>query len=371
MRTDDNPAVADFPPQPSPSARARTAHAPAPSRAPSSPESGDDSAPDLPGCRPIPLRRRDLDTWDGRFEYWDGATETAWVVRDPTGLAHEQPAGRLVELCTQIAQARGADIGCYGTTDLELRDQRGRREKILQADQLAYLYPTRARLPEGGGIVVGKHDFPDVVLEVDYTTDVRPWKLGMYESWGFPEVWVEVPERWSEGRRRGRSPGLTIHVLEGGRYRESRSSRAFPGWTARAIHYALNEVELTGWTYAALKGVGRRLGERDGTGPDDHLFLRSFRDESRAEGKAEGHAEGREEGLAEGRTKGRAEGLAEGRTEGRAKTVRELLRLRGIAVSAGFPANAPGFAEAPEETAAAAALACDSEEDFRARIRGG
>ena len=347
MRIEDHPTAASAPPRTFPPAQARAAHAPVPSPAPDGPN----PTPDLPGCRPIPLRRRDLDTWDGRFEYWDGATETAWVVRDPTGLAHEQPAGRLVGLCTQIAQARGADIECYGTTDLELRDQRGRREKILQADQLAYLYPTRARLPEGGGIVVGKHDFPDVVLEVDYTTDVRPWKLGMYESWGFPEVWVEVPERWSGGRPRGRSPGLTIHVLEGRRYRESRSSRAFPGWSARAIHYALNEVELTGWTYAALKGVGRRLGERDGTGPDDHPFLRSFRDESRAEG--------------------RTEGLAEGRTESRAKTVRELLRLRGIAVSEAFPANVPGFAEAPEEAIAAAALACDSEEDFRARIRGG
>ena len=110
------------------------------------------------------------------------------------------------------------------------------------------------------------------------------------------------------------------------------------GWRARAIHDALDEAELTGRTYASLKGVGRRLGERDGTGPDDHPFLRSFRDESRAEGKA--------------------------------KTVREPLRLRGVAVSEGFPMNAPGFAEAPEEVSAAAALACDSEEDFRARIRG-
>ena len=337
MHTEDYPTAASAPPQtfPPTRAQARAAHAPTPSPAPDGP----DPAPDLPGCRPIPLRRRDLDAWDSRFEYWDSATETAWVVQDPTGLAHEQPVGRLVGLCTQIAQARGADIECYGTTDLELRDQHGRREKILQADQLVYVYPTRARLPEGGGIVVGKHDFPDVVLEVDYTTDVRPWKLGRYESWGFPEVWVEVPERWSGGRRRGRSPGLTIHVLEGGRYLESRSSGAFPGWTARAIHYALNEVELTGWTYAALKGVGRRLGERDGTGPDDHPFLRSFRDE--------------------------------GRAEGRAKTVREMLRLRGIAVSEGFPANAPGFAEAPEEVAVSAGLACDSEEDFRVRIRGG
>ena len=124
--------------------------------------------------------------------------------------------------------------------------------------------------------MAGRHDLPDMLLEVDYTTDVRPWKLGMYESWGFPEVWVEVPGRWPGGRRRGRSPGLTIHVLEGGRYRESQSSRAFPGWRARAIHNALNEVQLTDWTCMSLKRVGRTLGERDGTSPDDNPWLRSF-----------------------------------------------------------------------------------------------
>ena len=308
------------------------------------------SEPDLPGCRPIPLARRDLDTWDGRLEYWDGDTEIAWVC-DPTGLGHEQPAERLVELCTHVAQARGTRIGCYGTTDLELRDERGKRQKILQADQCVYLYPMRARLPEGGGIVVGEHDLPDVVLEVDLTTDVRRWKLGMYESWGFPEVWVEVPRRRSRSRSRGRRSGLTIHVLEGGRYRESKESLAFPGWWSPSIHDALNEAGPTGWTHARLKGVGRRLGERDGTGPDDHPFLRSFRDEGRAEGRAEGKVEGFE--------------------EGRAKTIRQLLLARGIEVSARFPADVPGFAEASEEAAVAAALGCDSERDFRARIGGG
>ena len=312
------------------------------------------SEPDLPGCRPVPLARRDLDTWDGRFEYWDGDTETAWVC-DPTGIAHEQPAERLVELCTHIAVARGTPIGCFGSTDLELRDERGERQKILQADQCVYLYPRRARLPEDGGLVVGEHDLPDVVLEVDHTTDIRRWKLGMYESWGFPEVWVEVPRRWSRSRARGRLPGLVIHVLEGGRYRESKESRAFPGWWAAAIHDALNEDELTGWTYARLEGVGRRLGGRDGTGPDDHPFLRSFRDESRAEGKVEGFEEG----------------FGKGFGEGRAKTIRRCVLARGIEVSAGFPADVPGFAEASEEAAVAAALACGSERDFRTHIIGG
>ena len=297
------------------------------------------SAPDLPGCRPMPLPRQRLDAHDGRFEYWDGDTDTAWVACDPTGLAHEGPSERLVELCSLIAAARGAPIGCFGSTDLELRDERGERRRILQADQCVYLYPGRARLPEDGGVVVGEHDCPDVVLEVDHTTDVRPWKLGMYESWGFPELWVEVPKRWSRRRRRGRTPGLTIHVLEDGAYRESARSRAFPGWPASAIHAALNEAEPTGWTHARLEQVGRRLGERDGVGPDDHPLMRSLRDQSRA--------------------------------EGRAKMLRQILVSRGIALSEAFPADLPGFAESPEEEVVAAALACDGEGDFRARLRGG
>ena len=342
MRTEDDLAMADVRPSPSPRRQARAAPAPLPPSAPYV-RDPDPSAPDLPGCRPVPLRRRDLDTWDGRFEYWDGATETAWVM-DPATLPHEWPSQRLTGFCALIAAARGSPIECFGSTGLELRDERGRRQKILQADQCVYMYPRRARLPRGGGIVVGEHDFPDVVLEVDYTTDVRRWKLGMYESWGFPEVWVEVPDQWSPSRARGRRSGLTIHVLEAGRYRESPVSLVFPDWRARAIHEALNEPEPTGWTHARLARMGRVLGEREGTGPDDHPFLRSFRDE------------------------GRAEGRAEGRLEGRAKLVRQMLVSRGIAVSEGFPADVPGLADAPEDVLVRAALACDGERDFRARL---
>ena len=354
MRTGDDSAATDHWPRPRPIRRVPEVAASPPAAAADTVAAEaiavDPSVPDLPGCRPISLPRRDLDTWDGRFEYWDGDTETAWVC-EPTGLGHEQPAMRLAGLCSLIAAARGAPIECIGSTDLELRDEHGERRKILQADQCVYLYPERARLPEDGGIVVGEHDLPDVVLEVDHTTDVRRWKLGMYESWGFPEVWVEVPRRRSRSRSRRRRSGLTVHVLEGGRYRESKESLAFPGWWSPSIHDALNEAGPTGWTHARLKGVGRRLGERDGTGPDDHPFLRSFRDESRAEGLAEGEAKGW--------------------IEGRARTIRQMMLSRGIAVSEGFPSNVPGFAEASEEAAVAAAFACGSEQDYRARLFGG
>ena len=337
MRREDESAATDPRSRPYAMQRAQTASAPGPTRAP------DASTPDLPGCRPVPLPRRDLDTWEGRLEYWDGDTETAWVVCEPVGIAHEHPLGRLATLCTLIAEARGAAIEFLGSTDLELQDEHGERQKIMQADQCVYLYPGRARLPEDGGMVVGKHDYPDVVLEVDHTTDVRRWKLGMYESWGFPEVWVEVPERLSPSRPRGLRPGLTIHLLEGDRYRESDESRAFPGWKASAIHEALIETEPTARTHAKLERVGRTLGKRDGAGPDDYPLIRSLRAESRAEGEAKGWT----------------------------KAVRGMLLSRGVAVSEEFPANAPGFAESREDVVIAAAFACGSEEDFRARIRGG
>ena len=127
------------------------------------------------------------------------------------------------------------------------------------------------------------HDHPDVVLEVDNTTDVRRGKLGLYEEWGFPEVWVEVPERYTPGRPAGRVPGLVIHLLEGGRYRTAPESRAFTGWTAEEIHTAMSEPELSAATSDALTRVGRALGARGGTRPDHMPWLGAQRREARAE----------------------------------------------------------------------------------------
>ena len=238
--------------------------------------------PEFPGCRPITIRRDEVDTWDGRFEFWDAATETAWMVREPTSATHEFPSQLLSALGHMIASARGSPITCLGTMDLELRGEDGERRRIMQADQSVYLHPERSRLPDRG-MVLGEHDVPDVVLEVDFTTDVRRGKLGLYEEWGFPEVWVEVPNRYSPSRPARRRPGLTIHLLEDGAYRAAPESGAFAGWTAEEIHAALNEPTVSEATVRILKRVGRTLGERDGTGPDDMPWLRSYREEARAE----------------------------------------------------------------------------------------
>ena len=242
--------------------------------------------PEFPGCRPITIRRDEIATYEGRFEFWDAGTETAWVMRDPTGFAHEGPSQRLAGLAQLIAAVRGAPIECCGTMDLILRNEQGERWRILQADQAVYLHPGRAHRPHTAGMELGVHDHPDVVLEVDNTTDVRRGKLDLYEEWGFPEVWVEVPARYTPSRPAGLRPGLVIRLLEDGRYRNAPESHAFTGWTAEEIHTAMNEPELSAATSEVLTRVGRALGALGGTNPDHMPWLRAQRREARAEARA-------------------------------------------------------------------------------------
>ena len=95
----------------------------------------------------------------------------------------------------------------------------------------------------------------------------------------------------------------------------------------------LNEDELSAQTVAVLERVGAALGAREGTGPADDLQMRTDLRQALA------------------------------------KAIRHILTIRGIEVSEEFPANAPSFAKASEEALINAALACDSEANFRMRIR--
>ena len=290
--------------------------------------------PAFPGCTPLHLPPDELESFDRRLEYWEAATQTAWVC-EPVSPYHERPSRLLTRLAETISRMRGARVECYGSMDLLLRDHRGRPQHIMQADESLYLHPDRAKLPDAA-MVVGEDDFPDVVLEVDHTTDARPGKLPRYESWGFPEVWVDVPDAPSPSRSRSRRPGLTIHLLEGGRYREAAESRAFPGSTAAEIYTALNEPAPSAQTSAVLERVGAALGARKGTGPDDDPLLRSQR----------------------------RQGFERGRAKARAEMVRQILRSRGIEVSQDFPAGAAALATASEAVLVAAAFACTDQADF-------
>ena len=241
------------------------------------------------GCEPVQVSAAAIDgpQWEGRrVEYWHAASETAWIVQNG-GTVHDQgPGAWLAGLVCQIGMARGSEACCIGATDIRIRNEDGTEGDLMQADQAVYLDPARAEPSPHGHVIVGENPLPDVVLEVDHMTDVRPGKLLAYEDWGLPEVWVEVPDRGAPDRRRGLPRGLRIYLLEGGLYRHADVSRAFPGWRAAEIHRALNEATMSEATEAALWRVGRTLGDREGTVPEDDLLSRRLIGRRSAEERA-------------------------------------------------------------------------------------
>ena len=277
---------------------------------------------------------------DRRVELWDGATETAFEVRELTSPYHERPSQRLATLAERIAQVRGRPIQCFGTMSLKmpgrpgLPPDEGGADRVMEADQSLYLHPQRVHLISATTMVVGEHHYPDIVLEVDRTTDVRRNKLKLYEAWGFPELWVDVPE---ESPRRKRSRGTTIYVREESGFQVADESQAFPGWSAADIHIALNENLLSERTVAILERIGARLGADEGTGPDDDPLLRSQREQARQ--------------------------------EDRTALVRQLLTTRGIDVAENFPNDVPGFATADPSVLATAALSCVDADDFSNHVQ--
>ena len=309
---------------------------------------------DFPGCESFPLPAGELESYEGRLEFWHGDTETAWRVCEPTSIHHEQPSRRLGRMAERVASLRGSAIESFGSADLLRVDATGRKRWLMQADEVLYLHPDRVRLA-GPAIDVDADPLPDVVLEVDHTTDVRPRKLGIYKESGFPEIWVLVP--WEASVREA---GLTIHVRRGDGYREEPASRAFPGWRAEEIHRALTESPLSGTAWRALERVALSMGAREGTKPEDDPLMGSHSAKIRTEGRAEGHREGHAEG--------RREGLVQGRSEMLAANVLTVLKARDIAVASDLAELRELCGTSSSETLMAAALACTDAADFRRRI---
>ena len=294
---------------------------------------------DFPGCESFHLPASEIDDYDGRLEFWDGYTETAWKVCEPTSIQHEGPSRRLVRMAERVASLRGSRITSFGSADLVHLDAAGRKRWLMQADEVLYLHPDRVWL-DGPAIDVDTDPLPNVVLEVDHTTDVRRRKLGIYMQSGFPEIWVLVP--WDSSKR---APGLVIHVRREDEYREEAESQAFPGWQAEEIHRALTEDPLSEEARRALERVALAMGAREGTKPEDDPFTRSVSLKARASGHAEGHA------------------------QGRVDAVVATLRARGIKVARVCTEDRGLLAELSIEPLMAAALACTDEADFRRRIR--
>ena len=287
---------------------------------------------DFPGCESFPLPASGLEHYEGRLEFWDGETETAWKVCEPTSIEHEAPSRRLAQMTGQFAMLRGSRIACFGSADLLRVDASGRKRWLMQADEVLYLRPDRVRL-QGPAIDVDRDPLPDVVLEVDHTTDVRRRKLGIYMESGFPEVWVLVP--WEASVR---APGLAIHVRHGEGYREERTSRAFPGWRAEEIFRALTEAPMSAGAWRALERTARAMGAREGTAPEDDPLMRSQ--------------------------------SARARTTERVDMVVGALRARGIEAALDAAEDRELVAGVPGDALMEAALACTDADDFRRRVRG-
>ena len=301
---------------------------------------------DFPGCVAVPMTPDQLEDYEGRIEYWEARTATAIIVAEPTSTYHETPSRGLTFLMAHISMARGSKILALGSSDLVQFFESGKQEVLMQADEVFYL---NKPWPSGKDIDVEVGPLPDVILEVDHTTDVRRRRLEVYANWGFPEVWVEVPSPSWLAPRSGRPPSLTIYVLRGSGYLKSASSRAFAGWTAAEIHRALNEERMSEETAATLQRVGRRMARATGAGPDADPFLGAYRAESRAQGLAQGLAQGR----------------VEGRMDATRLLVRQALEARGVPVTPAIEdllARLDSSADAAELMASA--VRCRDADDF-------
>ena len=268
-----------------------------------------------------------------RIEHWDAEDGFAWMVREGPTVAHEIRGHELSQLLRDVARARGAKIVCCGAATFYERGPAGEHIRAMEADQTVFLDADQAWDMPSQPTVLGEDPVPDVVVEVDHTTDARRRKLREYEKWRFPEVWVEVPDTPHRSRPRNRPSALTIHLLcaDTGRYAEAAASRALPGWTAAEIHLALNERRPSPATLQALERVGRALGEREGTAPTEDPLTRRARNEEIA------------------------------------GAVLHILAQRGVAHSPTLFA-AGHMADHAKQRLVAAALACDSEADFLARL---
>ena len=308
----------------------------------------------FPGCVPIPMTAAQFEQYDGGMEYWSRERGMAWVARDG-GPDHENAGGLLPALLTRVALERGSPARCCGALRMVVVDGAGRASEAMHPDQSVYLRPGLWR-PRGRHTVIGRDPRPDVVLEVDHTTDVRRYKLGVYAQWGFPEVWVETPDEPSPSRPRRVVPGLTVYVLEDGDYREKDASAALPTWPAADIHRALNEPATSASTIEELVRVGRLLGDRQGTGPMDDAQIAGYMRRS--------HEVGQRVGLARGRDLGRAEG----RREGVGSAAFDVLRLRGVNLADDFERRL-AVTTVSRQRLLEAAMHCSTEADFWARLR--
>ena len=202
-------------------------------------------------------------------------------------------------------------------------------------------------------------------MVVDNTTDVRRGKLALYESWGFPEVWVEVPERvFAE------PPGRPAPRLDD-------SSAGERPLSHRIKQPRLSELDGPGDPPSAerTRGVVRHHGRvaQGGTHARCGSRNRPGRRPVAARGAPAEPRRGPRRGPCRGPRRGPCRGPRRGPDGGLVETQRDavlqVLKLRGLPVSAAFPRRLAEFKAVSTATLVQAALDCRDEADFLRLLR--
>ena len=71
---------------------------------------------DFPGCVSFHLPASEIDHYEGRLEFWDGATETSWRIPE-TPIQHEGPSRRLTQIEVSSGFSLNGELGGGLTTD--------------------------------------------------------------------------------------------------------------------------------------------------------------------------------------------------------------------------------------------------------------
>ncbi|MEM9219261.1 MAG: Uma2 family endonuclease [Cyanobacteria bacterium P01_F01_bin.150] len=140
-----------------------------------------------------------------RMAYDDGVLE----IMNPLP-EHEYFSDSIGDAVKDIADELDIDYDCYGSTTWK----RELKKAGVEPDQCFYI--------QNESLIRGKLTFdlnndppPDLAIEVDYYSKSLA-RFPIYARLGVPEIW-----RYDNGK-------LTIHILDGDQYRESKASLAFP-----------------------------------------------------------------------------------------------------------------------------------------------
>ena len=189
------------------------------------------SALEFAGCDAIRMTLAEYEALgdDNKVEFFDSAAGLAWRVQEPVAWEHEIPGSTLAALVRCVAMTRGSAIKCVGAGGLRLLDAESGQVRVIHPDGMVFLHPERDEAEIRSFLKVGEDAYPDVVLEVDNTRDIRRTSWRSTRNGGSPNCGSKCR---TPGRRAGRGglrPELRIYLLEGEQYVLSPESRAFVG----------------------------------------------------------------------------------------------------------------------------------------------